>query len=89
MKAGLESKELVEKKRKSDTSDMMTGTMMNGIDTRKEKKQKKEKELKSYEGNSKILRALSEFKNIVLLGADMIVEGICDIIIEAIFNKDE
>ena len=55
---------------------MMTGTMMNGIDTRKEKKQKKEKELKSYEGNSKILRALSEFKNIVLLGADMIIEGI-------------
>ena len=87
MKAGLESKELVEKKKKSDTSDMMTGTMMNGTNTRKEKK--KEKELKFYEGDNKILRALSEFKNIVLLGVDMVVEGICDIIIEAIFNRDE
>ena len=76
---------------------MMTGMMMNGTDTRKakkqkrkqQKKQKKEKELKFYEGDSKILRALSEFKNIVLLGVDMIIEGICDIIIEAIFNRDE
>ena len=66
---------------------MMTGTMMNGTNTRKEKK--KEKELKFYEGDNKILRALSEFKNIVLLGVDMVVEGICDIIIEAIFNRDE
>lgn len=87
MKAGLESKELVEKKRKSDTSDMMTGTMMSGTNTRKDKE--KEKKLKFYKGDNKILRALSEFKNIVLLGVDMIVEGICDIIIEAIFNKDE
>lgn len=72
---------------------MMTGTMMNGTDTRKakkqKKKQKKEKELKFYEGDNKILRALSEFKNIVLLGVNMIIEGICDIIIEAIFNRDE
>ena len=74
MKAGLENKELVEKKRKSDTSDMMTGTMMSGTNTRKDKK--KEKELKFYKGDNKILRTLSEFKNIVLLGVDMIVEGI-------------
>lgn len=83
MKAGLENKELVKKKGKSDTSDMMTGTMMNGTDTRKEK------ELNFYKGDNKILRALSEFKNIVLLGVNMIIEGICDIIIEAIFNRDE
>ena len=66
---------------------MMTGTMMNGTNTRKDKE--KGKELKFYKGDNKILRALSEFKNIVLLGVDMIVEGICDIIIEAIFNRDE
>lgn len=78
---------------------MMTGTMMSGTNTRKEDKEKrkigkrkdkeKEKEFKFYEGDNKILRALSEFKNIVLLGVDMIVEEICDIIIEAIFNRDE
>ena len=78
---------------------MMTGTMMSGTNTRKEEKERrktgkrkdkeKEKELKFYKGDNKILRALSEFKNIVLLGVDMIVEGICDIIIEAIFNRDE
>ena len=74
MKAGLESKELVEKKKKSDTSDTMTGTMKSGTNTKKDKG--KEKELKFYEGDNKILRALSKFKNIVLLGVNMIIEGI-------------